>query len=313
MARRRLFTELGRGVDLRGRDYTKAAVRALSDALQRNSLTVVPALGYPPEAMEVDVLVGVARPDEVDVDAVAAVLPYGTARVRPVRGGLDVEADAGDGCTVVANAAAVVWLDMDGASDDGTNGGAGGDADPMRTPARDLAAEDRAQDAARRASEAERITATAAPARPVAPPGTTWHRVVLETGTGADLRGEDPTKAARRAVHDALHASSIALFDSLGIDPASMVVEIRVGVQDPGRGGPGRRRRGGAARGRDGAGRARRAGRGLCRARYADRRRDGGGDRATRVAGGTVRRRGDGDRAMRWRCLWTTAPPLPST
>ena len=224
MARRRLFTELGRGVDLRGRDYTKAAVRALSDALQRNSLTVVPALGYPVEAMEVDVLVGVARPDEVDVDAVAAVLPYGMPRVRSVRGGLDVEADDGDGGTVVANAAAVVWLDVDAPSDD--DGGDGG-------ASRDLAAEDRAQDAARRASEAERIAATAAPARPAAPPGTTWRRIVLETGTGADLRGEDPTKAARRAVHDALHSSSIALFDSLGIDPASMAVEIRIGAQDP--------------------------------------------------------------------------------
>ena len=226
MARRRLFTELGRGVDLRGRDYTKAAVRALSDALQRNSLSVVPALGHPVEAMEVDVLVGVARPDEVDVDAVAAVLPYGTARVRAVRGGLDVEADEGDGCTVVANAAAVVWLDVDGDPDaDGSGDGA----------PRDLAAEDRAQDAARRASEAERVGAAPAPAHgpPAAPPGTAWRRIVLETGTGADLRGEDPTKAARRAVHDALHSSSIALFDSLGIDPASMAVEIRIGVRDP--------------------------------------------------------------------------------
>ena len=229
MARRRLFTELGRGVDLRGRDYTKAAVRALSDALQRNSLTVVPALGHPVETMEVDVLVGVARPAEVDIDAVAAVLPYGTARVRTVHGGLDVEADEGNGCTVVANAAAIVWLDVDGPPDDD------GSHDE---PSWDLAAEDRAQDAARRASEAERVTA--APARPPRPPGppraapgTEWRRIVLETGTGADLRGEDPTKAARRAVHDALHSSSIALFDSLGIDPASMAVEIRIGVRDP--------------------------------------------------------------------------------
>ena len=237
MARRRLFTELGRGVDLRGRDYTKAAVRALSDALQRNSLTVVPALGYPVEAMEVDVLVGVARPSGVDVDAVAAVLPYGTARVRAVRGGLDVEADEGDGVTVVANAAAVVWLDVDedenGSGNEPGNGSGG-------VPARDLAAEDRAQDEARRASEAETVTVAARsvaghdrPSMSPAPPGIDRRRIVLETGTGADLRGEDPTKAARRAVHDALHASSIALFDSLGIDPASMVVEIRIGVQDP--------------------------------------------------------------------------------
>lgn len=242
MARSRLFTELGRGVDLRGRDYTKAAVRALNDALYRNSLTVVPALGYPRDAMHVEVLIGVARPGDVDLEAVAAVLPYGTSSVRAVQGGLDVAGDGArdprgdDGVTVIANAAAVVWLDVDEA------GGASGD--PSGRAARDLAARDRAQDAARGASERERIARapglpSSAPssfpssASPEPPPGTAWRRIVLETGTGADLRGEDPTKAARRAVHDALHSSSIALFDSLGIDADTMAVEIRVGVQDP--------------------------------------------------------------------------------
>lgn len=113
MARRRLVTEIGSGRDLRGRDYTKAAVRALQDALHRNSLNVVPALGYPRDAMEVAIRIGVAEPDAVDRAAVAAVLPYGSARVEVVRGGLDVPADDGNGVTVIATAAAVVWLDMD--------------------------------------------------------------------------------------------------------------------------------------------------------------------------------------------------------
>lgn len=113
MARKRLVTEIGRGTDLRGRDYTKAAVRALQDALHRNSLTVVPALGYPREAMEVEIRIGVAEPDQVDREAVAAVLPYGSATVDVVRGGLDIPADEGDGITVMATAAAVVWLDLD--------------------------------------------------------------------------------------------------------------------------------------------------------------------------------------------------------
>ena len=225
MARRRLFTELGRGVDLRGRNHTKAAVRALEDALRRNSLTVAPALGYPPEAMEVEILVGSARPSEVDADRVASVLPYGRADVRVVPGGLEVAADEGDGATVIANAAAVVWLDLDGPGDAPAEGDARG---------RDLAAEDRAQDAAREASNAETAPATGPEASPPAPPGTAWRRIVLETGLGADLRGEDPTKAARRAVRDALHSSSIALFGSLGLDPDAMAVEIRIGVRDPG-------------------------------------------------------------------------------
>ena len=247
MARRRLFTELGRGVDLRGRDHTKAAVRALEDALRRNSLTVAPALGYPPEAMEVEILVGSARPAEVDVDRVAATLPYGRADVRVVPGGLEVAADEGDGATVIANAAAVVWLDLDGPGDDRADGDAGAAHRSGSGAARDLVEEDRAQDAAREASNAEIApggrVAVAAPetastagsvALPPAPPGTAWRRIVLETGLGADLRGEDPTKAARRAVRDALHSSSIALFGSLGLDPEAMAVEIRIGVRDPG-------------------------------------------------------------------------------
>ena len=41
-------------------------------------------------------------------------------------------------------------------------------------------------------------------------------RIILEMGTGNDLYGEDYTKAACRAVDDALHHSSLILFRSLG-------------------------------------------------------------------------------------------------
>jgi len=110
LARKRLVVELGMGVDLRGGDYTKAAVRALRDALWRNSLTVVPALGYSIDDMQVDVEVAVAKPDLVDKNQVAEVLPYGRASVSVVTGGLDVR--DGDRHTVVANVAAVVYLDI---------------------------------------------------------------------------------------------------------------------------------------------------------------------------------------------------------
>ena len=114
MARKRLVVEMGMGVDIRGGDYTKAAVRALRDALWRNSLTVVPALGYPVEQMEVDIEIGVAEPDQVDKTIVAEVLPYGKANVTVVKGGLDVRED--ERHTIVANAAAVVYLDIETAS-----------------------------------------------------------------------------------------------------------------------------------------------------------------------------------------------------
>lgn len=110
MSRKRLVVEMGMGVDLRGGDYTKAAVRALRDALWHNSLTVVPALGYPVEEMQVDIEIGVCEPELVDKAKVAEVLPYGRASVIVVKGGLDVR--EGDRHTVVANAAAVVYLDI---------------------------------------------------------------------------------------------------------------------------------------------------------------------------------------------------------
>lgn len=113
MSLKRLVLEMGMGTDLQGRDYTKAAVRALRDALWHNSLTVVPALGYERDDMRVEVMIGVAQPDAVDRDAVAAVLPYGTATVSCIEGGLDVPSDDGQSTTVIANAAAVVWLDVD--------------------------------------------------------------------------------------------------------------------------------------------------------------------------------------------------------
>jgi len=113
MARTRMIVEIGMGTDLRGSDYTKAAIRALKDALWHNSLTIAPALGKKPEDMHVKVLVGVPRPDLVDRTAVAEVLPYGTREVQVVEGGLEIMNDEGTNLTVIANAAAVVYLELE--------------------------------------------------------------------------------------------------------------------------------------------------------------------------------------------------------
>ena len=43
-------------------------------------------------------------------------------------------------------------------------------------------------------------------------------RVILELGSGNDLHGSDYTKAALRAVQDALHHSSLSFVRSLKID-----------------------------------------------------------------------------------------------
>ena len=112
MALKRMAVEFGLGTDLHGEDYTKAAVRALRDALWHNSLNVADALGFPREAMIVEVMIGVARPDQVDRDEVAAVLPYGSATVKVEEGGLDVTRADGSSRTVMANAAAIVYFDL---------------------------------------------------------------------------------------------------------------------------------------------------------------------------------------------------------
>ena len=62
--------------------------------------------------MQVEVTIGVPQPDRVDKEAVLAVLPHGTGTVRVVEGGLEILNDAGTSRTVIANAAAVVRLDI---------------------------------------------------------------------------------------------------------------------------------------------------------------------------------------------------------
>jgi uncharacterized protein (TIGR02058 family) len=112
MAWRRMVVEIGMGTDIRGADYTKAAVRAVRDALWHNSLSLAPALGQSVEAMRVEITVGVPQPDKVDKAAVLAALPHGTGTVSVVEGGLEIPNEAGSDRTVLANAAAVVWLDI---------------------------------------------------------------------------------------------------------------------------------------------------------------------------------------------------------
>lgn len=116
MALQRMVVELGMGTDIRGGDSTKAAVRALRDALWRNSLDVTAILGLPLDAMKVEVLIGVPRPETVDTAAVLAILPHGTGTVTVLDGGLEIPRDDGASTTLVAHAAAVVYVDLEEAS-----------------------------------------------------------------------------------------------------------------------------------------------------------------------------------------------------
>lgn len=108
----RMVLEIGMGTDIRGTDPTKAAVRALRDALWHNSLSIASALGMDTDSMQVEVTIGVPYPDRVDKAAVLAVLPHGSGTLTVVEGGLEIANDAGDDSTLIAHAAAVVRLDL---------------------------------------------------------------------------------------------------------------------------------------------------------------------------------------------------------
>jgi len=112
MALQRMVLEIGMGTDIRGADYTKAAVRALRDALWHNSLTIGVAVGQDVDAMQVEVLIGVPKPDLVDKDQVLAILPHGSGTVTLVEGGLEIPNDEGTNSTVIANCCAIVRLDV---------------------------------------------------------------------------------------------------------------------------------------------------------------------------------------------------------
>ena len=110
---KRIILEMGTGNDLYGEDYTKAACRAVEDAIRHSSLILFRSLGFDHADMQVQVTIGVQHPEKVDAELVAQKLPRGTASVRVVKGGLNVVDADDNSCTVVATAAVEAWLDID--------------------------------------------------------------------------------------------------------------------------------------------------------------------------------------------------------
>ncbi len=113
MSEQRLILEMGSGNDLYGLDYTKAAKRAIQDALHHSSIVMFKSLGIPHEEMRVQVTIGVQEPDKLDIAALTAELPRGRAEVTGVLGGLNVHDPDNDQTHVIATAAIEAYVPIE--------------------------------------------------------------------------------------------------------------------------------------------------------------------------------------------------------
>lgn len=93
MARKRFIVEIGTGVDLHGENVTKAACRAVNDAVSRSCLCgLVEILDLQDLGdVRVDILIASPRPQEVDLEQVKAAVPIGRRTARAVEGGMTAQ------------------------------------------------------------------------------------------------------------------------------------------------------------------------------------------------------------------------------
>jgi uncharacterized protein (TIGR02058 family) len=120
MTKKRFIVELGTGIDLHGQDVTKAACRAVKDAISRSCLCGLLEIVKLRDLgdMCVDALVAVPEPERVRANEVLAVIPFGRKELRVIQGGLRApglyQPELGDQSpdVFVANAAVTVWIDQ---------------------------------------------------------------------------------------------------------------------------------------------------------------------------------------------------------
>jgi uncharacterized protein (TIGR02058 family) len=91
----RYIIEFGLGTDFHGQSVTRAAEKAVRDAVSRSCLSgLQEVLGLSLDEMNEKVLlkisIAVSRPEEVDVEVVATHLPIGKKEFTLVTGGLKV-------------------------------------------------------------------------------------------------------------------------------------------------------------------------------------------------------------------------------
>ncbi|MBE05574.1 MAG: hypothetical protein CMD67_10695 [Gammaproteobacteria bacterium] len=111
MTLKRYLTEMGMGVDVHGKNYTKAATRAVSDAIRHSSINFFSAIGKTPDEMKITVKIGAPEPELVNKDDVAKALPFGKINVEITKGGLEIQNEFGEDAIIIANAAVIVFFE----------------------------------------------------------------------------------------------------------------------------------------------------------------------------------------------------------
>jgi uncharacterized protein (TIGR02058 family) len=109
---KRIILEMGTGNDLYGEDYTKAACRAVQDAIHHSSITLFKSLDIDPQTMQIELNLAAQKPQEIDLEIVAAELPYGRVSPRAVFGGLNIHDEETDRTSVIVNAGIIVRLPL---------------------------------------------------------------------------------------------------------------------------------------------------------------------------------------------------------
>ncbi|NEO31261.1 MAG: hypothetical protein F6K36_12665 [Symploca sp. SIO3C6] len=96
MVRKRLIIEMGMGIDQHGQEPTVAAARAVRNAIAHNALPGVWEVAglSEPDEMIVEVQVAVPYPEQVQVEEVLAVLPFGNKTITVESGGMVVQGRA---------------------------------------------------------------------------------------------------------------------------------------------------------------------------------------------------------------------------
>ena len=109
---KRIILEMGTGNDLYGEDHTKAAKRAVQDALHHSSLTIFKSLNIDPNSMQIELNLAAQHPEKIDLEDVASTLPYGQVTPKGIKGGLNIFDEVTDRTTVIVNAGIIVRLPL---------------------------------------------------------------------------------------------------------------------------------------------------------------------------------------------------------